>query len=210
MNQFSRADSGYTLIEVAVALLLLSLIGLTVAGGVRFGTQVWARSDQEITTTNNTAMAQMVLRAAFASATPNLSAGFTSFNGRRDRASFDGPAPPAFGAGGIVHFEVSLLPSSGGTQISLTVSSLSGKATKKEAILADSELPLALSYLDASERIPAWLAVWRNRNRLPDAVRIDGLTPAANGDWPSLLVRLAIAQDATCEFDPVSMLCRRS
>jgi general secretion pathway protein J len=202
----SKPDAGYTLMEVVVALLLLSLIGLLVTGGMRFGTQAWRRSDQEISAADGALSTQKILRNALVSAVPNLSAGFASFYGRRDRVSFDSPAPPAFASGGIAHFELTLVSYGAGTRLSLTVRSPSNK---REAILADSAAPLELSYLDASARIPAWLAVWRNRDRLPDAVRIAGATPVKNADWPPLIVRLAIAQDPNCEFDPVSASCRR-
>src|SRR5262249_87961 len=140
-------------------------------------------------------------------ATPNLNAEFTSFEGRRDQVSFDGPAPSAFGAGGIVHFVLALVPSGEGTRLSLSVRS---QSNRREAVLLESPAPLELSYLDASARVASWLGLWRNRDRLPDAVRIDGATPAPNSNWPALIVRLPIAEDADCEFDPVSMSCRRS
>jgi len=204
-------EAGYTLIELTVALLLLSFVALLVSGGVQFGTRVWERSEDSIATADAVDNAQTILRSILSSATPNVSDGFASFDGGADRATFDGPAPAAFGSGGLVRFILSLEhDTGGGTTLALSMHSLLDKTRTRDANIAVVPGQLTLSYLDASGRVPQWLAVWRNRDRLPDAVRIEAVADTAAASWPSLVVHLPIAQDATCVFDPVSVSCRRS
>jgi len=199
-------QAGYTLIELLVAMLLLGLIGLAIAGGVQFGSRVWERSETDIATTSAVALAQGIVRAAMASALPHQLAGFARFDGERDEIVFYGPAPQALGVGGLARFQLSIRHGEDGDELILHVAA--DGATPREAILADHLEPLHIDYMDGSERIPTWLAVWRDRDRLPDAVRIKSDEPSSI--WPLLIVRSAIAQDASCQFDPVSASCRKT
>ncbi len=206
----SMRDAGYTLIELVVVLLLLSFVSLLVAGGVQFGTRVWERSAKAVDGSDSTTLAQRTLRTLLSSATPAINDGFASFDGDTQHAAFEVPAPAAFGSGGIVQATLSLDRTADGSSIAITLASPLDKSMTRKAVLASPRAILQLAYLDASGRVPAWLAVWRNRSRLPDAVRIAALSPEAGAAWPTFLVRLPIAQDGSCVFDPVSLSCRRA
>jgi hypothetical protein len=203
-------DGGYTLLELLVSLMLLSFICIAVFGGINFGTRVWERSESTIETTDGTEQTQDILRDVFAGGRPQMKDNFSSFAGSARSVEFDGTPPRAFPSGELAHFALSLVTTAKGTRITLKVRSLADGANAREVLLGEYDGDLAISYLDASERVPAWLAVWRDRDRLPDAVRIADDRGQDGAGWPAFVARLPIAQDAGCMFDPVSIDCRKS
>jgi prepilin-type N-terminal cleavage/methylation domain-containing protein len=206
----SRGDAGYTLIELLVAMLLLCFIGIALASGMHFGVRVWESSDKRTRNMAEIASAQSILRELLSSAIPRKKGGFVVFEGEGERVTFEAPPPAAFRASGLAHVVVSLEPGADGTRLLLRVTSLIDKTVTREAVLADHLGGMQFSYLDASEKVPAWLALWRDRKRLPDAVRLETSDFNSETPWPVLIVHPVIAQDALCEFDPISMHCRET
>ena len=205
----SPEEAGYTLIELLVVLLLAGFIGVAVAGGLQFGTRLWESSESEITETQKRDTAQTILRAVLASAAPRLRNGFVSFHGERRMLSFDGPPPRSLMGAGLARMDLSLDRGVGGMRLVLRATSLIDSRISRVATLADHLGGLEFSYCDASEKVPSWLSFWRDRDRLPDAVRIEESRRSGASTWPSFVVHLPIAQDATCQFDPASGECRR-
>jgi prepilin-type N-terminal cleavage/methylation domain-containing protein len=198
-------EDGYTLIELIVALLLASLVGTAVTGGLQFGTRIWERSDSRIEESRDIATAQTVLRSLLASAIPRRKGGFVTFRGERGSLSFDASTLPALGSHGLVRMDIVLDHDVAESSLKLVATSLIDSRAHRSAVLMERLSDARFSYLDASGKLPVWLAAWRDRDRLPDAVRLD-----SGGSWPVLVMRLPIAQDADCAFDPVSTSCRRS
>ncbi len=186
-------------------MLLLSIIGLLIAGGMHFGTAVWARTEQGMADIDRINEAQTILREALSSAIPDREGGFVRFDGESDRIAFDGAALFALNGGGPARFEIAAEAGADGTRLVLRATDAHG--VLHHAVLADHLGSLRVSYLDASERVGTWLAVWRDRGRLPDAIRIEQQGAAAAA-WPIFVVHPAIAQDAGCQYDPVSTSCR--
>jgi hypothetical protein len=155
-------------------------------------------------------MAQTVLRSLLSQAKPHRSDGLASFHGEPGTLAFDGAPPAAFGPDGMVRIELSLVPGQGGTRLLVKVTSLADKSRSRQAVVGEGLENLQFAYLDSSEKRPAWLAFWRDRDRLPDAVRLEWSGRTSATTWSSFVVRLPIAQDADCNFDPVSAECRKS
>lgn len=198
-------DDGYTLIELVVVLLLAGLVGVAAAGGLQFGTRIWERSNAHLEQDQETASAQAILRSLLASAIPRRKDGFVTFRGDRKSLSFDASALPALGSHGLVHMDIAFAQNDADGSLRLAAKSISDPKASRTAILASHVSSMQFAYLDTSGKLPVWLAFWRDRDRLPDAIRLEGAA-----SWPVLTVRLPIAQDANCAFDPVSTTCRRS
>jgi prepilin-type N-terminal cleavage/methylation domain-containing protein len=199
-------DGGYTLIELVVALLLLSFIAIAISGGVQFGSRVWEHSQAKLAISDNVAMAQHIVRLVLGAATPRYQGGFVSFNGTPSSIDFDGEPPLAFPAGGLAHFHLQTRNAAGNTGLSLQASAIVDARFERKADLITNIGTLHFSYLDAEEKVPTWLAYWRDRDRLPDAVRIEADNSST---WPALIVALPIAESSNCIFDPVSLICRK-
>lgn len=202
-----RADHGYTIVELIVVLLLLSLIATAMSAGLQFGTRVWERSEARISTSQTDDTAQTALRNLLSSALPRMEDGLARFHGEPNYAAFDAVPPPAFGASGLARVEVSLIPGDGGDSLTVKVTSLIDGKKSRSVRLADHLDNVRFAYLDATEQVPAWLDYWRDRPHLPGAVRLQARDGGAA--WPAFVARLPIAQDARCDFDPVSTDCRK-
>jgi hypothetical protein len=211
VRRLIHGEGGYTIIELLVVLLLLGFIATAMSAGMQFGTRVWERSESRISASQTNDTAQTALRDLLSSATPRMEDGLARFHGEPNYIAFDAAPPPAFGASGMARVEVSLMPGESGSRLTVKVTSLIDGKKSRQVQLADRLGNVRFTYLDASEEIPAWLDYWRDRPHLPAAVRLQAAA-ADNGDgiaWPVFVARLPIAQDARCDFDPVSTDCRR-
>jgi len=202
MKLCRTSQAGYTLIELLVAILLLGFIGVALAGGLHFGARVWESADNRLTTTGTIKNAQFLLRELLSNALPKEKAGLVIFEGTEDHIRFVAPAPQAFPVGGPVTADLV----GEGADLTLRLASPIDKDAVRQAILVRGLGPLRFSYLDASEKLPLWLSLWRDRTRLPDAIRIEN----KESTWPSLIVRPQIDESHPCVFDPISMVCRES
>jgi len=204
-----RADDGYTIIELLVVLLLLGFIATAMSAGMQFGTRVWERSEARISASQTDDTAQTALRNLLSSATPRMEDGLARFHGEPDFVAFDAAPPPAFGASGMARVEISLVPGEEGSSLTLKVTSLIDGKKSRRVELARRLGNVRFAYLDANEEVPAWLDYWRDRPHLPAAVRLQAEKVDGDAAWPVFIARLPIAQDAACDFDPVSTDCRR-
>jgi hypothetical protein len=151
-----------------------------------------------------------VLRSLLASAVPVTKGENVDFEGDPSQVTFDAPAPQALRAAGLVRIEISTVKGDAGSALHVVFKSAKAK-NDREITLPTGASELRIAYLDASDSVPAWLDRWHDRNRLPDAIRIQ-----ANDDddssrqaWPDFVARFVIGQRPDCAFDPVSLDCRR-
>lgn len=208
MRPRSDADAGYTLIELVVSLLLLSFVMLAVTGGVRFGAQVWDRSQRDLMTAVMADRSQDILRGILSHAMPRLQGEYVTFSGEPSRLEFDCVPPRAFDGNGTAHAILSIAQAGSGIRLILRLRSIIDRRAEKTAVLADDLSGAQFSYLDASGKKPIWLSYWRDRDKLPDAVRIS-TDSRSIPQWPALVIRPIISQDPNCTLDPVSLKCRK-
>jgi prepilin-type N-terminal cleavage/methylation domain-containing protein len=205
-----RGEGGYTIIELLVVLLLLGFIAAAMSAGMQFGTRVWERSEARISTSQADDTAQTALRDLLSSATPRMEDGLARFHGEPDYVAFDATPPVAFGASGMAHVEIALAPGEAGSSLTIKVTSLIDGKKSRQVQLADHLGNVRFAYLDAAGEVPAWLDYWRDRPHLPAAVRLKAeMAGGVGAPWPVFVARLPIAQDARCDFDPVSTDCRQ-
>ncbi len=205
----SENEGGYTLIELLVVLMLLSFISLAIGSGLHFGTRVWEETETGVQTASRAGSAQSLMRELFASAIPAAKGEYVEFEGDPSHVDFVASAPRALKSTGIVRIE--LFTESRDSTANLRIAFKSEDASGRHDVsIATGASTLRLAYLDASASVPAWLDRWHDRDRLPDAIRIEGGDNASRNSWPDFIVRLAIAQRPDCTFDPISLDCRRS
>lgn len=211
MNRMSCSDdSGHTLVELLVVILLLGFIALGIGGGIHFGTRVWEVSEQRISRNDEAAHAQAILRDVLGSALPRRVGGFVTFEGRYNHLAFDAEAPAAAGTSGLARVELDVVLSSGQRQLRLRVYPIDEPANVREAILVKDMGVVEFAFLDAGEAVPSWLASWRDRKNLPDAVRLTAHGSTANAPWSYFVAQLPLDQFGYCGWDPVSGECREN
>jgi prepilin-type N-terminal cleavage/methylation domain-containing protein len=198
-------DNGFTLVEMLVVIILLALIVVALSGGLRFGARVWETTNSIATTEEHNEFGTDLLRQLLANAEPITRGAYVEFEGHRSAVSFETIAPPALGVAGLAHVELRF-----GDKGSLVIKMSAARrpdVTRTAIVSTGLEAP-RFSYLDASESRPIWLALWRDRDRLPDAIRIDADGARPSGAWPLFIAQLPLEQRPDCMFDPVSLNCR--
>ena len=217
----TRATRGMTLIEMLVALAVLSLLSAGMIGAFRLGQRTFDRVTRVDHTHEDVGLVQKFLRTTLESAYP-----FEPASGKRaDASGLEGSptrllvtAPGSSGGvdSGNRRFVLDVTRERDGSE-SLTLTSeldrngartIDTRHTRTEVLIPHIE-SVEWSYLDTAEG-HNWRAHWTER-RPPALVRLRVQFPV--GDvrrWPDLLVAPRVTDDANCVFDVISQGCRES
>jgi general secretion pathway protein J len=213
-------ESGFTLVELLVALTLLALLSVALFGSFRLGARAWDRTTAHTNAIEDVRVAQDLLRQEIASAYPLYSTADPThpridFEGRRERIRFLAPAPAALGGAGMAYFTLSTDADGGEKRVLLSVrlelaNEDSPTASATEALVDDIQsLDIAYYGTNSADTPATWLDQWVDAVRLPRLVRVRVRFP--EGDlrvWPDLLVIPEIAVDQACAYDPLTKYCR--
>jgi prepilin-type N-terminal cleavage/methylation domain-containing protein len=199
------SSPGYTLVELVIVMLLLGMIAIACESGLHFGTQVWAHTEAATHPEARLISAQSVLQTLLAHVLPRAKSDAITFDGEAMAMSFDLVPPQAFESG-TAHASLRIVQGRNDTRLELELQSIMAPSIKKRAVLLDDAGQMRFAYLDTSGQSHTWLGYWRDRNRLPAAIRITGNDPTR---WPTLIVRPILVQSATCILDLEELACRK-
>lgn len=195
-------SSGFTLVEVVIALSLVSVIMMgLITAFVTFG-NTSARVDRRAFESDDVRLVHGFLRESLASASPRLylreddGANVPAFVGEDVRLTWLGLMPARHGVGGLYHMRIDLERDDRGGRLMLRY--LPFRADEPEPDWADaaehllldgvSEFVLAYRQLGSDE----WRTDWHDEHVLPGHVLI-GLS-LAEARWPALVVRVFAAE----------------
>jgi general secretion pathway protein J len=217
---------GFTLVEMLVAMLLMTLIAAAVVHGLRYGQRAYQAATKLRTLYWEVFAARRFLHGILGSAAPPGSASFgsgaaASFEGSRDRLVFTAPASRSFGSAGSLRYEVVVVRQKGGSTRSDLVlyskpmlgSSAYAPAVEAEILVHDVK-SVQWSYRDVAEPIESqteadWSGQWQSTSALPTLIRLRVAFEEGDGRrWPDFIVNLRLTQDANCVFDVVAQGCR--
>ena len=213
-----RRPRGFTLVEVLVAMVLLSLLMLALTGALRAMGQTEERVEQRVAAADDYRAAVNLLNDVLGQVSarrfPSQQAGtppqMPFFQATPDALAWVGVMPARYGLGGRHYLRLAVEPGEGGSgQLVLRYAPWSGAPTfdawpqAQARVLAAPVQSLALRYQEPASG--GWSPVWPPpgvplntlpSTRLPGAValQIDGAQPA----WPPLVVPLR----ATRTSDP--------
>lgn len=199
-------SQGYSLVELIIVMLLLGAIAIACENGLHFGAQVWAHGASDAQSESQLVSSQMILRSLLVQILPRTKGDYVSFEGETTTITFDVVPPQAFQAGGTAHAQLHIVHSPPKNQLVLEMQSVTMPTFKKRAVLFSNNATIRFAYLDISGQSQTWLSFWRDRNRLPSAIRI---TASDGKQWPPLIVRPILVQSATCVLDSVEFVCRK-
>jgi general secretion pathway protein J len=191
---------GFTLVEVLVAMALLSLLMLGLLTAMRSFAQSGARIDERIRIDDDLRVSERFLRTVVATVSPRIrpaSAGAPreiDFYGRGDELRWIGVMPARHGAGGLYRFRLFAQPAGEG------VSALAleffpyvpgfeaplDPASVQSRVLAAGAGTVRFRYQDDLARGEQWLEDWPHKDRLPR--RIDIALPTGHLSWPATVV----------------------
>ena len=218
MNGHAEDEAGFSLVELLVAITLLSLLSGILMGSLHFGLKAWERGTAHSDQVGNSMVAQQFLRRALEDAYPFFSSGDPSrrrveFAGSADSVSFLAPATAALGGGGRSRITLSVRRQEGRADLMVRAEpELGGQAPASGGtrLVANVEsVELAYFGKSRSDKAPAWHNRWAEEIALPQLVRVGVRFPAGDArTWPDLVVPPRIGADVGCTYDPLSKLCR--
>ncbi|HUJ99076.1 MAG TPA: prepilin-type N-terminal cleavage/methylation domain-containing protein [Stellaceae bacterium] len=196
------AEAGFTLVELLVAVSLLALLTVVLAGGMTLATKRFTRHPERIDRAQRIAAAQDFLLTTLADARPLLDqdsgAAHIAFAGGPTQLLFLAPAPESTPEGGLMAYGLRFNPPTRGAdgrlELGARLFDVPAGASGRTTLLLDHVAKVQLSYYGrvARETRPSWNDEWDAARALPSLARIavafsDGTT------MPDLVVALRLA-----------------
>jgi general secretion pathway protein J len=184
----SRRVSGFTLIEVLVALALSALVSLILLHGIHIATAGFERHTQVAERLDARQSLDDLLRRTLGTATqvPRLAGG--EFNGGPLAVAFLGVAED--GGPGLYHVELAL---DAGRNLVLRrrLAAPAGDPRAAASVVASRVRNFRVAYFgaDAANATPTWHDSWQHLNLLPLMMRVT-LDTESDAERPPLVVRL--------------------
>ena len=214
-----QSEAGFTLVELLVALSLLSLVAAALFASLRFGILAWGRGVAHVDGVEHIMFVQNFLRRSIANAYPLFSVsganrGQVAFEGTATSLKFLAPSPVVLGGGGRSWLMLSLDRHDSRTDLGLIsqpeLADRQVARSLKKPLIADVQL-VEFSFYGKSraERIARWRDQWIGEAILPELVGIR--VAFSQGDvrfWPELVVKPRIAVDVGCAYEPLTKACR--
>lgn len=198
-------EDGFSLLELIVAMTLLSFIAVALASGLRVGITAWTRISGAQETPSDIYFSQSAIRRFIETARP-ISVDEThpesglEFSGQSNRLLFVSPMPAEFGMGGDYMIEFAVRTrASGQKDLVLLPRIYRGPGhTSEGTASADNETTLVADVVSASwtyfgssvkREMPSWRTTWESQILLPQLIGLDVSFPAgSNRIWPQLLI----------------------
>lgn len=197
----ARLLRGFTLVEVLVAMALLSLVMLGLLTAMRSFAQSETRIDERIRIDDEMRVSERFLRAVLSAVSPrqrSTPAGApkeVDFAGAADALRWIGVMPARHGAGGLYRFHLYARPASGEAPAALMLEFFPyvpgfeapiDPAAVQQRPMASAIGELRLRYQDDQAAGEPWLDEWPHADRLPRRI---GLSVAsASHPWPEMIV----------------------
>ncbi len=207
-------DGGFTLMELLVAMTLLAMLSLVLLGGMRFGVQIWQRTETAAADSGRIRAVQLELSGMLARAYPFFvqqgpANAEVAFEGARDGVSF--LSPNANVPGALDRVSIGVARQGGMMELHSKASlELAPKADARERVLLKGLSGIAFAYFGAPRPgAPAqWYDSWQHRPVPPQMVRIRARFADASARWPDLVVALRLTADMGCRYDPLTRYCQ--
>lgn len=191
---------GFTLVELLIVLVLLSLITLALASAMRTAAQTEERVDARLDRIDNLRIASNFLRAVLGRVSAQKRVGILEpgssqhyFMGAASEVRWIGVMPARYGAGGRYHFRLHLAENQ--TLALQYIPWLDSPVQPNWSVapstsLATGVISLSIQYEDASNEPAQWGAPWAILDRMPARIAINLQT--VYGAWPELVVPLRV------------------
>lgn len=201
------AVAGFTLVEVLVAVTVLSLILVALLGGLRFASQVSAATEARFDDLTEMEAVQGFMRDAVSRAYPAIASrsgrpARIAFEGEAESLRFVGQMPAQTGRGGLYEMDFTLAGEGDRKQLNVGWRlyrsgplQLGGSAFDGQATLIEDAADVTFGYFGARNRGEPrqWYADWKDTDRLPALVRIHAaFAGRADRTWPDIVVAPAL------------------
>jgi len=216
-------QGGFTLIEIIVAMTLISLIMMLIYSGINSSRRLVEKGEKRITATNEVRVVQELLRRQISRALPlafkqNEDDEFILFEGDRDHVLYVAPMPGYLGTGGPHVQLVELVNDAGGKTLQFKHWLMSDKFDPETFLNDREQEPVillehirngAFSFvgLDDEGEVTDWLNRWDEPGKAPLLVRLDiEADDQSPVRWPEFQVALKLDNAATRSHVPLHLL----
>jgi general secretion pathway protein J len=207
-------ESGFTLVELLVAMTLLGFLTVLLFGGLRFGTRSWDYAQRSFGDDRMIAGAQETLLRELQQAYPlpvstNESDVHVAFDGTAHELRWLSAASTATGAMTLHR----LFEAGDDRARSVAMSSRAELALgpwERPRHLLDGVAAFAFDYYGQrrGEKSARWDGSWRDQPTLPSLVRVRVLFQDKRRAWPDLVVAPRILGDAGCVLNTITDDCQ--
>jgi general secretion pathway protein J len=186
---------GFSLIELLVALVLLSLMFALLTSSLGFGTKLWSDHEQDSAQASHVMIVEGLLRRLLSEARPVAESAtkdapwHVKFSGHKKSIKFTAPMLERFATGGF--YEINIRTTQGNIsadKIEMSWSLPKQLGKKMNAVLFEGNASLEFAFF-GSQKVgepPRWHADWSYQRTLPELVLVR-LTLGGRR-WPDLLV----------------------
>ena len=196
----AQRSRGFTLVELLIVLVLLSLVMLALGSALRTAAQTEERVDMRMQRMDDLRIANGFLRAVLGrvsaqkmAAAVEVGASPFFFRGGPSEMSWVGVMPARYGAGGRYHFRLAVADGQGLILQYLPwadVSTLPDWSLAQSHPLLPQATAIALQYESAAGEPPEWSPQWSLVDPLPDRVQISVQT--VSGPWPDMVIAMRV------------------
>ncbi len=202
-------ESGFTLLELVIAISLLALVSLILGGGLRLGARVWDSGTETMAQISRIELVQGFLRRQFEGAAPLSPSGPRAdrryvFEGRRDQIRFAALAPAQFGVGGFYELTVKKAEGAEADQVVVEARLHHPEAHERprasqqleRSVLLEEVRELKIEYYGRRRRRDElrWHDEWRRTRLQPLLVRIDIEFEDERLYWPTFVVAMKLSR----------------
>ena len=197
------ASKGFTLIEVLIALTLLSIMVVLLFTSLKICADSWEKGETKITAVNEIAVVYNFFQHHLATAKPLFNTSATgeksfSFQGNSQSMQFVSAFPASAGKLGLQLFSVSLLEEDNDQFINVALVPFINLAedenpSKEEVTLIKHVNEFKLSYFGSEDGMTggSWNEEWVNKTVLPSLIKIN-ITLANGYFWPEMIFDLKV------------------
>ncbi len=208
--RLTKTVRGFTLIEVLIAMTLLSIMVVLLFASLKICAESWEKGERKIEAVNEVAIVYQFFQRHLSTARPlwddfsDATQKTFAFHGDAQSFQFVGEFPASAGRGGLQLFSIQLEDARQdngqviGTQISVTLTPFfpvpdSQNMAKEQVTLLKNVRQFSVSYLGIDDSAElSWQNEWLDKETLPQLVKIN-IERDDDMYWPEMIVDLKIA-----------------
>ncbi len=205
-NNAGFFPAGFTLLEVLLAMALLSIMMVLLFASLAGSAKSWNLGENKIAQVNEKALTYGFFKRYLQAARPVFvdDSSNIDFQGGRQSLEFVSIAPLSSGIKGLHYFSVAYRTTERGGQLTVALKPYAGEEEQvgeaEEQLLLEHIDAFTIEYFDPTDGV--WLPQWSESEELPALVKIS-ISLLDHSDWPAMIFAIKLAAQQTDTTVPV-------